>query len=95
MTNPLLRLSFDDADRQRRFGLVSDAQWREFLFFWLWAAPRFGGDAGRRHCRAHARLGEQRYWRRLNRVRALLDRRLAPNSFDGPEIAPQRPAAAA
>jgi hypothetical protein len=95
MTNPILRLSYNDAERQRRFGLVSDRDWREFQFFWLWAAPRFGGDAGRRHDRAHARLGDQRYWRRLARVRALLDRRLAAGPFNGAQIAPQRPAAVA
>lgn len=95
MTNPLLRLSFQDADRQRRFGLVADRDWREFLFFWLWAAPRFGGDAGRRHDRAHARLRDQRYWRLLARVRRLLDRRLAPACVDAPEIAPQRPSVVA
>jgi hypothetical protein len=44
---------------------------RWFVFLWTWSAPRFTGAAGHRHDWALARLGVERYRRRVQRVRAL------------------------
>jgi len=44
---------------------------RWFVFLWTWSAPRFTGAAGRWHDQAFARLGVERYQRRIQRVRAL------------------------
>lgn len=47
---------------------------RWYHFFWVWSAPRFSGSAGIWHDRAFARLGRERYQRRIQRVRAFAAR---------------------
>lgn len=73
--NPLLSLTFEQATKRHAAGLCTDRDYREFVLLWTWSAPRYGGDAGRAHDRAHQRLGTARYWRRLARGRDFLTRR--------------------
>lgn len=62
-------LSYYDATQR-----LDSAALRWFRFIWRWSAPRFTSDAGMLHDQAFARLGRERYQRRIQRVRAFAAR---------------------
>lgn len=51
-------------------GFVSDRIYRHYCFLWLWSACRH--DC--RHERFYRRFGAERYWRRVERIKALVER---------------------
>jgi hypothetical protein len=55
-------------------GTISESVWSRFEFLWCWSASRTLQPYGARHDRAYARLGSERYWRRIDRVAAWVNR---------------------
>lgn len=50
-----------------RFGALSEYEWRWYRFWWTWTAVRFSSA---RQDRAWVKLGSERFYRRIERVRA-------------------------
>lgn len=54
----------------KQCGYVSDRVYGHYCFLWLWSAPRH--DC--RHEEFYHKFGPERYWRRIERVKALVER---------------------
>ena len=54
----------------RQEGRISDRLYGHYNFLWLWSAYR----CDHRHERYYARMGSDAYWRRIDRVKALVER---------------------
>ena len=80
--NQLKHVSYSNMQENHKYGYISDHEWRVYQFFWTWSYPRFGGTAGLIHDRLFARVGVDRYYRRINKVR----RMLGMNDYQVPEI---------
>ena len=50
-----------------REGALSEYEWRWYCFWWTWTAVRFSSP---RQDRAWAKLGSERFYRRIERVKA-------------------------
>jgi len=50
-----------------REGVLSEHEWRWYCFWWTWTAVRFSSA---RQDRAWAKLGSERFYRRIERVKA-------------------------
>lgn len=58
-----------------REGALSEHEWRWYQFWWTWTAVRFSSA---RQERAWHKLGSERFYRRLERVKAWRERLLLP-----------------
>lgn len=66
--------SFDEVMRTPRFGLVENERFTEkardhFRFLWLWSGARESA----RHDRFYNAVGADAYWRRIERVRRIIE----------------------
>ena len=52
-------------------GFVSDKLYGHYCFLWLWGAPH---SYEYRHQSFYRRMGADAYWRRIDRVKAVIDR---------------------
>lgn len=60
------KLSYNEMERMMSNGLISRDEWRWYVFIWKWSEPRFSSAA---QDRVYARLGQEGYRRRIDRVR--------------------------
>lgn len=54
----------------KQWGHVSDKVYGHYCFLWLWSAQRHDY----RHEEFYRKFGPERYWRRIDRVKALVER---------------------
>ena len=59
--------SYLEESQRASAGLASEDEWRWYRFWWTWTAVRFSST---RQDRARAKLGSERFYRRLERVKA-------------------------
>jgi hypothetical protein len=67
-----LKLNYAQAESRYHSGLLTERQWRTFLFCWTWAAPRYSSPAGLRQDAYASRHGLPALYARMNRVRRAL-----------------------
>src|SRR5215468_7488886 len=74
--NNLIRseTTYNRAVNMLHWGSISQRTFDWFCFFYDWAAPRYSGSASFKQERFYNRCGEEAYWRRIERVKALLER---------------------
>lgn len=65
-----LDYTFDEMQTMKQWGCISDRLYGHWLFLWLWGAFRHD----HRHERLYRHMGPDVYWRRIDRVKALIDR---------------------
>lgn len=71
--------SLAEVEAVDKIGIVGNVRFSErardwFRLIWTWSAPRFEGLAGFKHDRAYAKLGRERYNRRIQRIKQLGER---------------------
>lgn len=54
----------------KQWGHVSDRIYRHYCFLWLWSAQRHDY----RHEEFYRKFGAKRYWRRIDRIKTLVER---------------------
>lgn len=74
-----LEHSIREMEDLKQRGLITDRLYGHYCWLWLWSAWR----ADPRHESLYDRLGSQFYWRRIERVKALVNKiRALRQSFD-------------
>jgi hypothetical protein len=54
----------------KQWGHISDRVYGHYCFLWLWSAPRHDY----RHEEFCGKFGAERYWRRIDRIKALVEK---------------------
>lgn len=62
--------SLTQMESLKQSGHVSDKVYGHYCFLWLWSAQR----SDYRHERFCRKFGSERYWRRIERIRALVEK---------------------
>jgi hypothetical protein len=62
--------TFNEMTYLKQTGRVSDRLFGHYIFLWTWGTFHYS-DA---HDRFYRRFGADRYWRRIDRVKALIER---------------------
>jgi hypothetical protein len=62
--------SLAEMESLKQWGRISDKVYGHYCFLWLWSAQRHDY----RHEELYRKLGSKRYWRRIDRIKALAER---------------------
>lgn len=76
--------SLSQAQDLRQRGVISDRVYGHYCFLWLWSAPRFDY----RHEEFYRKFGKERYWRRISRVKTLVEELKKLNAFVDYKVVP-------
>ena len=62
--------SLEQMEHLKQQGIVSDRLFGHYTFFWLWGEVR----EDYRHFRFYKKMGSDAYWRRIERVKNLIEK---------------------
>lgn len=62
--------TIEQMESLKQHGHVSDKVYGHYCFLWLWSVQRYDF----RHEEFYRKFGSERYWRRIDRIKALVER---------------------